>query len=519
MKYLQTDRTYAAVGMAVWVFFAGCTSEPPLSNQSEPRTGRADGTPVPATESAVPTAIVNDLDQWDAYYLQGNRIGYGHLRIRLVDGQRIVSSLNVIHVQRFGEQTKQEMRLDATETASGHLISFRLTTSLGTENVTTEGRVEGDELLLTTRTRGRVSESRLPWVPGTGGFFAVEDSLLANPMKPGESRTVRAMIAGFDAVAEVRLRAVKTETVDVLTSTQELLRIEKTILLPGSPPVEETVWADSSGRVLKSRVAMLEMESYLVPKEEALRDHDAAEFDLGMDISVPLDARIPNPRDATQLAYRVTLEDKNPAEAFPSGPFQTVKEVDSRTAVVEVRSARGGPGAGEANTEEVAPEYLKPSAYVQSDDPGIRRLASQATEEAADSWEKAKALEAFAHEYITRTDFSQAFSSAAEVLETKQGDCTEHAVFLAALSRAAGIPSRLAVGLVYMEGAGAFGYHMWTEVFVGGRWIPVDATLGLGGAGATHLKLGDTALEGGVPFGQFLPLLETAGKLRIQLEK
>ena len=228
---------------------------------------------------------------------------------------------------------------------------------------------------------------------------------------------------------------------------------------------------------------------------------------------------MPDPRGAARLAWRVTLEDKNPAKVFPSGPFQLVKGVDDRTAIVDVRSARSTKIPDKPPTAKAEAKYIEPSAFVQSDAEPIKKLASKTIEGHAGAWEKAKALERFAHDYITETNFSQAFSSAAEVCETRQGDCTEHAVFLAALARAAGIPSRVAVGLVYMEGRSAFGYHMWTEVRIGDTWVPLDATLGLGGAGATHLKLADTALEGGTPFGQFLTLLETAGKLQIRLEE
>ena len=73
--------------------------------------------------------------------------------------------------------------------------------------------------------------------------------------------------------------------------------------------------------------------------------------------------------------------------------------------------------------------------------------------------------------------------------ESREGDCTEHAVLLAALARACGIPARVAIGLVYVDQAGGFGYHMWTEMYLSGHWIPLDATLGQGGIGAAHLKL------------------------------
>ena len=50
-------------------------------------------------------------------------------------------------------------------------------------------------------------------------------------------------------------------------------------------------------------------------------------------------------------------------------------------------------------------------------------------------------LEKLVRDKMQAQDFSQAFATAAEVAETLQGDCTEHAVLLAALCRAREIPN------------------------------------------------------------------------------
>ena len=67
------------------------------------------------------------------------------------------------------------------------------------------------------------------------------------------------------------------------------------------------------------------------------------------------------------------------------------------------------------------------------------------------------------------------------------GDCTEHAVLVAALCRASGVPARSASGLMWI-GKEA-GYHQWTEVWVG-KWLPVDATLDAVGTPPAYLHFG-----------------------------
>ena len=88
---------------------------------------------------------------------------------------------------------------------------------------------------------------------------------------------------------------------------------------------------------------------------------------------------------------------------------------------------------------------------------------------------------------------------------------------LAALARARGIPARVAIGLVYMEGRQAFGYHMWTEVYIDGRWIPIDGTLAQGGIGAGHLTIAHTNLEGTSAYSTFLPVVQILGRLSIEV--
>jgi transglutaminase-like putative cysteine protease len=158
----------------------------------------------------------------------------------------------------------------------------------------------------------------------------------------------------------------------------------------------------------------------------------------------------------------------------------------------------------------------RPNSLIQSDDSRVLAMAREAAGDEADPWQVAKRLEAYVHKAVRNKNFSQALASAAEVARTGEGDCTEHAVLLAALARARGIPARVAVGLVYVEPA-ALGFHMWTEMFIGGKWVPLDATLGLGGIGAAHLKIAQSSLEGADHLASFLPVAQALGQLKLEV--
>ncbi len=125
------------------------------------------------------------------------------------------------------------------------------------------------------------------------------------------------------------------------------------------------------------------------------------------------------------------------------------------------------------------------------------------------------ALERATRELITKPDYAHGFASAAETIDSGAGDCTEHALLLAALARARGIPARVVTGLVYVDRK--FLFHMWTKVYIDGRWIPLDGTLARGGIGAAHLKLSHSNLQGASAFGSMLPVAQVAGRLKIEI--
>jgi transglutaminase-like putative cysteine protease len=75
--------------------------------------------------------------------------------------------------------------------------------------------------------------------------------------------------------------------------------------------------------------------------------------------------------------------------------------------------------------------------------------------------------------------------NALETLQHKVGDCNEHAVLLAALARASGIPAQVEAGLVYQRGR--FYYHAWNVLYLG-AWITADSVMGQLPADVTHIR-------------------------------
>ena len=64
------------------------------------------------------------------------------------------------------------------------------------------------------------------------------------------------------------------------------------------------------------------------------------------------------------------------------------------------------------------------------------------------------------------------------------------------------------------------GYHMWTEVWVRGDWVPIDATLGRGSIGAAHLKISDHSWHDTQSLKPLLPVMRVMlGKVSVDVVK
>jgi transglutaminase-like putative cysteine protease len=215
------------------------------------------------------------------------------------------------------------------------------------------------------------------------------------------------------------------------------------------------------------------------------------------------------------VTYRITVKgDDDPTTTFAHDERQEAGKAKGQTFDLTVRSVRE-PGTDKT---PAADEYLASSAFVTSDDAEVMKLAAKAVGAETDPWKKACLIEKYVHEHMTgSTDVG--FATAAQIARNLKGDCRQHALLTAAMCRAAKIPSRTALGLVYVnhERGPFLGFHMWTEVYVGGKWLGIDAVLGQGGIGPGHLKVNDHSWADTQSLGPLLPVTRVMGKVTVEI--
>ena len=471
---------------------------------------------------------------WQAIYFGDTKVGHAVTRIRphFADGRRLVAFTHdeSITIARDGQKSTQFYSASTTETDSGQLLRFTSVLSTGESPLLVSGQCSDGSLDLVTQSQGKTQVTRLAWDADWGGFFAVERSLFERPMKPGELRKVTCLLPVFYVAGETDLQAFDFEETKLLEGSRSLLHMQARQKL-GGRTLEVEYWTTAEGEVLKMRSPTFDQVTYVTTREQALDAADAGTFDVLRASLVPVEAPFESAHRQRRVRYEVRVTGSPAQGLFRASPQQNVKVIDEHTVELDVRAQAGGSSTSEAGSAELdgSSRALSgaddrptkgdeaPGSLIQSDDARIVAMAAEAAAEMSDTVELARRLEAYVHDKIENKSFALGFASAAEVAENLEGDCTEHAVLLAALCRARAIPARVAIGLVHLPTASGFAFHMWTEVWTGDRWLSLDATAGRGGTGAGYLKMSHTNLSGSDGFSAMAPVVEVMGRLQIKV--
>ena len=476
------------------------------------------------------TATGKVEETWQVNYIGGKRIGYQYSRerVELRDKKKIVITVNDSHstLTRFGQELKMSTSLRIEETESGDLLRFSYQMkNPPIQDSLTEGVVNGEQLELTTTLAGRTDKRRVPWEGDTKSPAFPDRWLRDHPLKPGESKSFKVYLPEFAKFSQEHFAADEVRPVKLLDGKEvPLLRVK--VIYSAIPEIKPRQYVDASWRtkVIENDMLGIDSRSYDVPRDVALQAIAGAELDLAVSTLIHVDPPILNAHRKKKIVYRVSMKEESPEPFFVAGGTQQIKpliEKDAKDHAIEltvIPKPIPPVGSRPVKTED---RYLAPTRFLQSRDPAVVDHAERAAAGEVDPSRIATRMEKYVFEKLTKKNFSTAMASAAEVAKRMEGDCTEHAVLLAAMLRTKNVPSRIATGLVYVERRNAFGGHMWTEVFLAGDWIPLDATLGKGGIGPAHLKMADSPLDedAPLPVGTFLPAYQAIGKLRIEVIK
>jgi predicted transglutaminase-like cysteine proteinase len=467
------------------------------------------------------------FDQWEAAFLGGGRAGHVHTYTEEFDleGEKLLRTTQELRltVKRFKDVIQLAMDVGMTETPDGKVTGVFMRQYLGkTKQLDLSGTVVGKQLQL--KLDGKTPIAPAPWNDKVLSLQKQQTMFKDRAVEPGAKFSYLNFEPQVNLVLETHVVVKDFEEVELpgLKKKRKLLRVEvRSDKIQGVELPMMVVWLNENKEKVAASIegapGLGNIQLLVTTKASALSTGPVAELtDIGFDQLVRLKKAIANPYDTTQARYRVTIKDEaEPDKAFASDDRQQIKTVSKNVVEIAV-SAKRGPYEG--NAKEPGAEYTQNSYFIACDDAKVKEHARAAVGAEKDAWKKALRIEKWVNLRMKSANH-EALATADHVARTLTGDCTEYAMLTAAMCRAEGVPSRTAVGLIYADVRGTpnFAFHMWTEVWVQGSWIPLDATLGKGYVGATHLKVSHQSWQDERSQTPLLTVVRVLGKLNIEV--
>ena len=260
------------------------------------------------------------------------------------------------------------------------------------------------------------------------------------------------------------------------------------------PNAEMYEWRDSNGREMKSTSSIMDIEQVAADEKDVLNIR--SDYNVFPQSVIKVDRVINSPETVEQAIYKITSYDVPVETIFISDETQNVFQVQDNTAYIKVKAQKhySNEFPYPFDTREYE-EYLKSGPYIITDSPKVKEVAQKLSEGETDALKLALKAERWVYDNITNKNLGVDFANAVQVLETGSGDCTEHSVLLASILRAAGIPAKVVVGLVYTNTPeNAFVYHMWVKAFVG-RWENLDPSFPYKNFTPLHLAITESSMN------------------------
>lgn len=488
------------------------------------------------------------FDRWYILEMSGERAGYVHATERRKDGKIITQTDTRISIKRGHQAVTMRFDMWFVETEDGKPVEAASTLVPGAGMVVTRLVFNEDGVTQTTGQGDAAHATTLPPIDPEYLPPAAAQRLIEEQIEQGEKQITAKMIDASMGVnlLDTTMTYGGEENIEVLGKVVPAVIWDTTV--SNMPGIKVRGYTDAEGRALKTTVQLMPgMDMVMIEADEQLAKAEVDPPEMMAGTLIRPDKPIENPRELRRAIYRVTLDKRGgTAIHLPRTGYQRVVYDNKTTAAVVLDLD------SPVNVIDDLPDesHTQRSNMIDHDHAKVRELLAEALPEDPSDLsapDKASRLRAYVFDYIDEKDLSVGLASAGEVAQTAQGDCTEHAVLLAALLRAEGIPSRTVSGLIYIDEflgkEGVFGYHMWTQAWLpgdpapgsgfrvntdgqdsgdksgggGGRWVDLDAVLHGTDFDAAHILLNVSAMQDGQMVNDMIDMLPLFGGLKIEV--
>jgi hypothetical protein len=438
---------------------------------------------------------VRALDEWFGIYQQGRKVGYVHTQtIPEADTYHLIEE-SELDILALGSVQRVNTVINSYTTKNFLLKYFDFAMNSGMTTMKLKGVVIGKKLVLDIDTGGhkrseKLSLSNPPYLSPN-----IKPAILLAGLEPGKHYRFPVFNPATMSSEEAVINVESKERIKIGDGEQMIYKLQESF-----QGLQTTSWITQNGETIKEESAL----GYVILKENMLeakmRDSRGPIVDIINLTMIPSDPI----KESSQVKYlRARLKGVDLQGLQLDGDGQR-----AMGDVVEInRNEKVTSEYRLPYSQKELASYLQPNALIQSDD---RKIVDQSTKILSGekgAGEAAKKLNEWVYGAIVKKPVLS-IPSALEVLNTREGDCNEHTALYTALARAAGIPTRMAAGIVYMENG--FYYHAWPEVWIG-KWLAVDPTFNQFPADATHIRIvaGDLDRQSDI--------VKLVGKLKVEV--
>jgi len=446
---------------------------------------------------------VQETTEFSGIYSDNKRVGFNKTTF-IKDGDILtISEHSKLKMLLLGAEN--DMEITSTYILeNGKLNDFEFKLNSMGLNLETKGRREDNKLIFNTSTVSGSSEFSIEiykepivtsyinkWVVDKGlevgkkyETYIFEPSMLLMGSK------LEDLIATIEVVAK--------EKIEIPIGTFDTIKY--TVNFNGSV---SHIWITDKGELIKdvSSLGLIAIKE----KEDLYQNENLERVDITEKTAISVNQTIDNPRKLDRLEVKLSglasldefdLHDRN--RQFLSDDLLVIKTED----ISSFKYLTTIPNKG-----TVVQEYSSPTNLIQSKNDKIIKLSKNIVGETKNPIDKVSLINSWIYNNLDKKP-TISIPNALDVLKTKSGDCNEHSVLFTALTRSLDIPTKIILGIVYLNGK--FYYHAWNEVFLG-KWVSVDSTLNQLPVDASHIKF----LEGDI--SRSSEIMKLVGKLNLQI--
>lgn len=494
--------------------------------------------PLYAEPFTIPDGATVRSDAWFVLHLQGQRVGHARELVYEQDEQLVGVNIVQMKLDRGIATIRMDQFSKAVETAEHEPV--RLVNEGNAAGMAVFSELVFDQanqkIEVTQKQFGMPFTQTVDWPQGDWMTPIAYTDYVKKQVRAGAEEIRALLLDGQNGATPTQHVMKRQGQTNVELIGETVPAIAWTITSSQMPNMQMQAFTNEKGDMLKVDIPLMPgMAFTMIRTDRELATLPVEQIEIMAQTFIASSRAIADPREVTFAQYRLA-------------PRQTGDLVDVQLPQTAVQTVeRDGPDllvTVNLNADKQPQSLTNPQAMLQrsvmldKDDPVVQEMVQEALGEDGTSLsiqQKALRLCAYVHEAIEGKNLSVGFATAGETARTRQGDCTEHAVLLAALLRAAGIPSRCVSGIVYADGfmgsRQVFAYHMWAQAWSAdpqaadepGIWMDLDAAIPTGDPDrpfdATHIALAVHDMNEPEMVNLMVPLLPLMNRFDVQVLK